>query len=67
MLNFKLNISGDSIPSVRLNPNSSGRFESRWSRVKISKSNSIMLRGMQDSILGIWVAHGEGKIFFFSS
>ena len=43
--------------------NPSGRFESRWATVKISKSPSIMLKGMEDSILGIWVAHGEGHLY----
>jgi phosphoribosylformylglycinamidine synthase len=31
--------------------------------VKISKSPSIMLRGMEDSILGIWSAHGGGRLY----
>lgn len=44
--------------------NRSGRFESRFSTVKILRSPSIMLRDMQDSILGIWVAHGEGYVHF---
>lgn len=44
--------------------NNSGRFESRWVTVKIFKSPSIMLKGMEDSILGIWVAHGEGYLNF---
>ncbi len=42
--------------------NPSGRFESRWTTVKILKSPSIMLKGMEDSILGIWVAHREGHL-----
>jgi phosphoribosylformylglycinamidine synthase len=41
--------------------NRSKRFESRYSTVKILKSNSIMLSGMENSVLGIWVAHGEGQ------
>lgn len=44
--------------------NVSGRFESRFSTVKIRKSRSIMLSSMEDSVLGIWVAHGEGQIHF---
>mmetsp|Transcript_20104 Transcript_20104/g.28025 ORF Transcript_20104/g.28025 Transcript_20104/m.28025 type:complete len:1185 (+) Transcript_20104:645-4199(+) len=44
--------------------NESGRFESRWSTVKIEKSPAIMFDGMEDSILGVWVAHGEGKAHF---
>jgi phosphoribosylformylglycinamidine synthase len=44
--------------------NLSGRFESRWVTVKISESPAIMLKGMADSVLGIWVAHGEGRLEF---
>ena len=44
--------------------NVSGRFESRFSSVKILPSPSIMLKGMEDSVLGIWVAHGEGRAYF---
>jgi len=44
--------------------NESGRFESRFVSVKILKSPSIMLRGMEGSTLGIWVAHGEGRAYF---
>jgi phosphoribosylformylglycinamidine synthase len=44
--------------------NSSGRFESRFVSVKIFDSPSIMLRDMEDSVLGIWVAHGEGRAHF---
>ena len=49
------------VPSGMLKQNSSGKFESRFSTVKISKSNSIMLRGMEETIVGVWVAHGEGR------
>jgi phosphoribosylformylglycinamidine synthase len=42
--------------------NASGRFESRFSTVRIEKSPSIFLQGMEDSVLGIWVAHGEGHL-----
>ena len=44
--------------------NASGRFESRFSTVRINNSPSIMLKGMEGSVLGVWVAHGEGKAFF---
>ncbi len=44
--------------------NKSGRFESRFSTVRILKSPSIMLQGMEQSVLGIWVAHGEGMAYF---
>jgi len=44
--------------------NVSGRFESRFSTVKILRSPAIMLQGMENSVLGIWVAHGEGRAYF---
>ncbi|MCL5966538.1 MAG: phosphoribosylformylglycinamidine synthase [Deltaproteobacteria bacterium] len=44
--------------------NVSGRFESRFATVRIFRSPSIMLKGMEGSTLGIWVAHGEGRAFF---
>ncbi len=44
--------------------NHSGRFESRFSTVKILQSPSIMLQGMEGSVLGVWVAHGEGRAYF---
>jgi phosphoribosylformylglycinamidine synthase len=44
--------------------NKSGRFESRWSTVKILPSPAIMFKNMADSILGVWVAHGEGRLYF---
>jgi phosphoribosylformylglycinamidine synthase len=44
--------------------NVSGRFESRFSTVKILPSPSIMLKEMDGSVLGIWVAHGEGRAHF---
>jgi phosphoribosylformylglycinamidine synthase len=52
----------DETKQPRFISNPSGRFESRWSAVKILKSPSIMLKGMEDSILGIWVAHREGHL-----
>jgi phosphoribosylformylglycinamidine synthase len=44
--------------------NKSGRFESRFSTVHILPSPSIMLKGMEGSTLGIWIAHGEGRLYF---
>ena len=29
--------------------------------VRIEKSNSVLLRGMEGSTLGVWIAHGEGR------
>ena len=44
--------------------NRSGRFESRFVSLKILESPSIMLKGMEESVLGVWVAHGEGLAYF---
>lgn len=41
--------------------NESLRFESRWSTVKVLKSNSVLLKGLEGMRMGIWVAHGEGR------
>ncbi|XP_029169717.1 phosphoribosylformylglycinamidine synthase [Nylanderia fulva] len=49
---------------IYLDHNLSERFECRWSTVKIENSPSIMLKGMEGSVLGIWVAHGEGRFIF---
>jgi phosphoribosylformylglycinamidine synthase len=44
--------------------NVSGRFESRFSTVKILPSPALMLQDMDGSELGVWVAHGEGRLYF---
>ncbi len=44
--------------------NVSGRFESRWTTVKVQDSPAIMLKGMKELIFGIHVDHGEGKLHF---
>lgn len=46
------------------NRNVSQQFEARFSSVKIRKSNSIFLNGMQDSVIPITIAHGEGRALF---
>ncbi|KAK0172935.1 hypothetical protein PV328_006197 [Microctonus aethiopoides] len=51
-------------PNVALTRNTSERFECRWSTVKIKKSSAMMLQGMEDTIMGVWIAHGEGKFQF---
>jgi len=43
--------------------NDSGRYESRFSTVTIGTSPSIFTRGMEGSVLGVWSAHGEGKLY----
>jgi phosphoribosylformylglycinamidine synthase len=44
--------------------NTSGRFESRFSTVRIEPGPAMMLSGMAGASLGIWVAHGEGRAYF---
>ncbi len=44
--------------------NLSDRFESRFSTVEILPGPSIMLKGMEESVLGVWIAHGEGRAHF---
>jgi phosphoribosylformylglycinamidine synthase len=45
--------------------NDSGRFESRWVTVGIDENTpAVMLDGMQGSKIGVWIAHGEGKVTF---
>lgn len=44
--------------------NLSGRFESRWSTVKVQKSRAMMLAGMDELVFGIHVDHGEGRLVF---
>ncbi|HRR26788.1 MAG TPA: phosphoribosylformylglycinamidine synthase subunit PurQ, partial [Acidobacteriota bacterium] len=44
--------------------NRSGRFESRFSTLRVEPSPAVMLDGMEGSILGVWVAHGEGRAHF---
>ncbi|CAL2037443.1 unnamed protein product [Caenorhabditis brenneri] len=51
-------------PTVFLDENECGRFESSFGPVKIEKSKSIMLSGMENSILGLWSSHGEGRFTY---
>ena len=59
------------IPGADLWPrfvrNLSEQFEARFSLVRIEQSNSIMLSGMQGSVMPIAVSHGEGRVEFSSS
>jgi phosphoribosylformylglycinamidine synthase len=48
----------------RLLHNQSEKFESRFISVKILESPAIMFKGMEESSLGVWVAHGEGRFHF---
>jgi phosphoribosylformylglycinamidine synthase len=41
--------------------NDSRKFESNFITVDIKESNSILLKPLIGSRLGVWIAHGEGK------
>lgn len=41
--------------------NDSHKFESGFINVTIQPNNSVMLKSLAGSRLGIWIAHGEGK------
>lgn len=51
----------DDVPDIVLDHNESERFECRFSSVRIENSKAMMLQGMSESVLGVWVAHGEGN------
>ncbi len=44
--------------------NVSERFEARYVSVKIEKSPSVLLKGMENWVMPIPVAHGEGRVEF---
>lgn len=44
-----------------LSHNDSQRFESRFSTIRINETPAIMFNNMEGSVLGVWVAHGEGR------
>jgi phosphoribosylformylglycinamidine synthase len=54
----------DGVKDLRLEKNTSERFESRWSTVKINKTNNIFLKSMTGLRFGMWVAHGEGRFAY---
>ena len=41
--------------------NDSHKFESGFVNIEISENNSVMLKSLAGSRLGVWIAHGEGK------
>ncbi|WP_420208864.1 phosphoribosylformylglycinamidine synthase subunit PurQ, partial [Candidatus Electronema sp. JC] len=54
----------DAAKQPRFVHNTSGRFESRWTTVRVTDSPAMMLRGMSGLVFGIHVAHGEGLLHF---
>ena len=51
----------DAPRSMRMEHNSSGKFESAFLTVEIPANNSVMLSSLAGAKAGIWVAHGEGR------
>lgn len=45
----------------KMHHNDSGKFECQFTAVNISPSSSVILKGLENTSLGIWAAHGEGK------
>lgn len=52
------------VSDVALAENKSERFECRWSSIKIESSPSILLKDLEGSVLGCWVAHHEGRFTY---
>ncbi len=48
----------------KMEHNDSHKFESGFVGVNVAKSPSVMLKSLEGSSLGIWIAHGEGKFVF---
>jgi phosphoribosylformylglycinamidine synthase len=51
----------DGVKDLELVENESQRFESRWSTVRVNKTNNIFLKSLAGLRFGIWVAHKEGQ------
>ena len=51
----------DGVKDLELVENESNRFESRWSTVRVNKSNNVFLKSLAGLRFGIWVAHKEGN------
>jgi len=45
----------------KMHGNASGKFECHFVALDIPQNNSVMLKSLSGTRLGIWVAHGEGR------
>lgn len=45
----------------KMHHNTSQKHESNFVSVKIQENNSVMLKTLAGSTLGVWISHGEGK------
>jgi len=48
----------------QMNPNASGKFESSFLNINVHENDTVMLKSLSGSRLGVWVAHAEGKFDF---
>ena len=60
MMELNLLGHGDAVRG-HMEHNDSRKFESAYVAVTVPRNDSVMLRSLAGSQLGIWVAHGEGK------
>jgi len=51
----------------KMHLNTSGKFESGFISLEILPNESVMLKSLAGSRLGVWVAHAEGKFVFSDS
>jgi phosphoribosylformylglycinamidine synthase len=54
-------INPDHAEHGKLHHNTSGKHESSFASVRVQANNSIMLKTLAGSTLGVWISHGEGK------
>jgi len=45
----------------KMHHNDSHKHESGFTSVKVQENNSVMLRNLAGTTLGVWISHGEGK------
>ncbi|KAI6206601.1 Formylglycinamide ribonucleotide amidotransferase [Aphelenchoides besseyi] len=50
--------------TISMIENDCQRFHSGFTSVRIEQSTAVMLQGMEDSVLGVWSSHGEGKFAY---
>lgn len=54
-------INPDHAEHGKMHHNTSGKHESNFVSVQVQDNNSIMLKTLAGSTLGVWISHGEGK------
>lgn len=54
-------INKDHVDKPKMLHNDSHKHESGFSSLKIQENNSVMMKSLAGSTLGVWISHGEGK------